>query len=387
MTYSRLKKIFSPPTNLFRRSGFFIFLLLILSVGLSISSIFFFPRFSVDVGDSTKYDYLATQILEHHNYPSIEGELYAPGYPLFLASIYSTLGADTENIIIIHSITLFFLSVIIFFAGQTFFQLTRSQALFPAAVIFAWPYFILYSNLVMSEILFTTLLMLAVVLYAWWQKQREKRLAIWSGAVFGLATLVRPVALLLPVWLVGGTIAYDLIKHKKNTISKTQIALFLFTFLFILLPWSIFSSVQNQQFTPVASNLPDLFNKGNITIPLDSLPENGSFLTKKIKDFFWFWNPGASGYQSSTVTDRFPLADTLIIFYKIGFFALLFLAFLALKTKNKNIFFAWFVILYFWSVHTVLFPYPRYTLPIMPIIFLLATYTVFSLYKKYERKT
>ena len=37
------------------------------------------------------------------------------------------------------------------------------------------------------------------------------------------------------------------------------------------------------------------------------------------------------------------------------------------------------IVAYFWLLHTLLYPYPRYTLPLIPIVILLAFYSIYNL--------
>jgi hypothetical protein len=54
------------------------------------------------------------------------------------------------------------------------------------------------------------------------------------------------------------------------------------------------------------------------------------------------------------------------------------LAILSLKwsLKRKEVLLLWSVIFYFWAFHTIFYPYPRYTLPVMPLVILLAGYVI-----------
>jgi hypothetical protein len=104
----------------------------------------------------------------------------------------------------------------------------------------------------------------------------------------------------------------------------------------------------------------------------------------KVKNVFLFWNPGAGGYQAQAYIDRYPFVRTLIWLYRFGFFVLLALAFTTLRRwKDEHVALTWIVIGYFWGVHTVLFPFPRYMLPIIPLVLILAASTVHAMLEKF----
>jgi hypothetical protein len=149
----------------------------------------------------------------------------------------------------------------------------------------------------------------------------------------------------------------------------------------VLLPWELYVKVRYDRFIPVASNLSFVFNKANRT--LTYLQENkivpeenksSNLLKAKLKNIYLFWNPGASGYHLDILKKEYPLSSYAVLLYKILFFTVLGLAGIAaiLSYKNRIIILSILVISYFWAVHTVLFPFPRYTLPIIPFVIILA---------------
>ncbi|MDO8264937.1 MAG: hypothetical protein Q7T34_01040 [Candidatus Parcubacteria bacterium] len=110
-------------------------------------------------------------------------------------------------------------------------------------------------------------------------------------------------------------------------------------------------------------------------------------LISKIKNIYLFWNPGAGGENARELVQKYPLLEILFSAYKIVFFAIVFLAFLSLRYfKQKEVFLLWTIIFYFWALHIFLYPYPRYTLPIMPFIIVLALFTLNNFLSKYSQK-
>ena len=343
-------------------------LLLIGSLAIAACSVLFFPRFSIDVGDSAKYHAIATSLVTEHAYPIIEEELYAPGYPLFLSAIYSTLGTSQGSIIVLQGILLGGIALAVFCFGIKFFLLKPKTALLASGMVLFWPYFILYANLVMSEILFIFVLFIALLtLWHSWNVNSIKH-TITAGILFAIATLIRPVALLLPVWLILGSFIIARLTSLQAPSARRILIFFAAVFL-TLSPWIIYSSIRTESITPVATNLADVITK------FDE-PEHTALDTLKQKsmNLALFWNPGAGGYQADAVVEKFGAAKYFITLYKIVFFILLLFAGLAALRKTPIALYSWLCIGYFWAVHTVLFPYPRYALPAIPFVILLSIY-------------
>jgi hypothetical protein len=101
---------------------------------------------------------------------------------------------------------------------------------------------------------------------------------------------------------------------------------------------------------------------------------------------YLFWDPGASGYQMEALTQHFPVARYAALAYRIGFAVILLFAIGALGIRNAFPWIMWAVIGYVWAVHVVLFPSPRYTLPIIPFVIAAAAYAADVLWTLLKRR-
>jgi hypothetical protein len=145
---------------------------------------------------------------------------------------------------------------------------------------------------------------------------------------------------------------------------------------------------------PFNSNLPAVLNKSFNTLDYVAEYEGDGVFTRQIEgeasvvdvvkskltNLLLFWNPGAGGYHAEQLVEEFPPAQYLIWLYKLGFFMILALAFstLLLVLRDIRIFGLWAIVFYLWALYSMLFPYPRYTLPVMPIMLVLAGYAVWN---------
>lgn len=149
----------------------------------------------------------------------------------------------------------------------------------------------------------------------------------------------------------------------------------------VLVPWITYVKIKYDRFIPIASNLSFVFKKANSTFAYlpDTAPREQeskfvSLLKVKAKNIYLFWDPGASGYHLDIIKTTYPVAGFAVSFYKIFFFLVLFLAGFGavLLRKNPLVQICVLLITYFWALHTVLFPFPRYTLPIIPYVVIVA---------------
>lgn len=124
-----------------------------------------------------------------------------PGYPLFLAILDLLPGARLPWLVISQIALGLFLVGLTFGLARRF--LSPRRALVAAAVIALDPGHVLYSQLVMSDVLFATLVMAALWLTPKVAENRSLTLALGLGAVLSAATSVRPLGLLLLVPVAG----------------------------------------------------------------------------------------------------------------------------------------------------------------------------------------
>lgn len=335
-----------------------------------------FPRVPV-ISDFADYDSIARSIVAFGVYPTISPErlIYPPLYPLFLAVGYAA-GLSWPEIYLVQFIVL---GLIAWLTSRLVGDLSKNYKWISGvafSVVMLWPYFLLYAQVISNEVLFSLFLLAAVALtIEAFDRPADSRRMMFLGGTYAVAVLIRPVALLLLPWTLGW------IFITSGSYSWTSIRTFIgrwflaiFTFVIVLAPWLIFSRVQFGYWFPVASNLGAVFSKANETMSyLGDSASSETLARAKIKNFFWFWSPGAGGYHAAQLINHYPLARWGIVFYQFFYYLILALAALgAWKFRHWPIAVIPITVFYFWSLHTVLFPFPRYTLPIIPLVIILA---------------
>lgn len=373
-------------------------IIIALSILLGIMCLVFLPRFPV-TSDSLDYENIALHIIEKAEYSTISSDqiIYPPLYPIFLAVFYPFTAQPHETIFLLQFLLVGAIACVAYLFVKRFLKLERIPALILALLVLVWPYFTLYSLLISSEVVFTIFLLSSIYFFFAFIENPTKKNAIITAILIGLAVLARPVALLLPFWVFG----LILVAHYAKFITLTREhfkkgLLILAFFIITLIPWTLYVYVKFDRVIPVASNLSYVFNKANKSLEYlgeEKLTQEkktaGDVVKAKLTNIYLFWNPGASGYHVDGLVAKHSSAQWGVQLYKVGFFLILALALFSIKwiREKKEILFLCCIILYFWSLHTVLFPFPRYTLPIIPLVIILAVYSGNYLLRSWLKKS
>jgi 4-amino-4-deoxy-L-arabinose transferase-like glycosyltransferase len=173
-------------------------LILVMAAGIRLVWVLYTP--ALPVSDFEIYNQIAHQIL---NGKGLTATFVGPGYPFSLSVVYSWFG-DSLTVPKIFNVVLG-----IFTCWLTYLIakkcLNHKIALIAAGVVAFLPSYITYSGILASENLFTPLLLLGAYFFLVgieFEKRYWLRLVL-SGISIGLASLVRPIALLVPAsWLI-----------------------------------------------------------------------------------------------------------------------------------------------------------------------------------------
>jgi len=339
-----------------------------------------FLKYMPDFGlreQAAAYDEIAQNLTEGRGFVWNNGSPAneAPGYPYSLAIIYSIIGYNYTIVKAIQLLLLGLIGVFVYLICKRL-NIKFPFALGAALVSTIWPYFLLYSNLILPEIALTLLLIVSMYLLLLFQKTPTYLKSASLGIVFGLATLTRPMVLLLPFLITIGIIIF--IKRFRKPKLLLKLLILLLFFIITLTPWTIRNQREFNKFTPIQSEI------SNITEGQQEIAVTG---TSYLKNIYLFWNPGAGGTQAKTVTDMYPNAKYLILIYKIVFFCILALAIFSWKFLNqKKILLLWLCIAYFWAGYIFIHPFPRYTLPIIPITIILCFFSLYCIRPKPIKK-
>ncbi len=377
--------------------------IIIVIIAISFSIDFFagryFPR--EPVNDGRLYDALALDILSGNGYTFQDNYILAPGYPLFITAIYAVFGRNFEIVFFIQYLLHACLAVAILLISVYQFRIHRLLAICGALMVVCWPYFIMHANMFYSETLYSLLLIASIALFLKFLNSGAKAnlYAAFAGAMLGLASLTRPICMLLAFWL-----AAAFLLNRKLTSdgmrSKTGFkpwAVLVTVFMLTLLPWIIFSSQKTGQPTPVASSWKNVVygSISNHEYSYYFTPgyEPGAEMTlkkivvAKLRNIYRFWKSGIEGSVADSILGGKSWAKYPLVLYRIGFYSLVLLALLSVKNfRNENTFLLLAVVAYFWAVHTALFPSPRFTLPVIPLVILLAISSVDAILRTIKYK-
>ena len=232
-------------------------LLLIVTVTVHLAV---FRQISTELSsDAADYHRLAVGLVEQGEYTSPAGDptsLRPPGYPAFVAAVYTVAGVRPGAVRWVQ----LFLGI-----GLIFVTRNLATRLFGAGCgrFTGW---LLAVNLgtvsaagrVQSELLFAALLLLTLLTIDHWLTagERQKRrlvLALVVGALLGVSTLVRGVLLLLPPLL--AVVLWLGSRQTEFTVRSRELVLMLVAFGVTLMPWTVRNYRVHDAFVPVATQV------------------------------------------------------------------------------------------------------------------------------------
>ncbi|MDD5439615.1 MAG: hypothetical protein PHS37_05470 [Candidatus Omnitrophica bacterium] len=213
-----------------------------------------------------RYAYYSVKIHEFtrrvHSYlhtPIAYSFLRSPGYPFYLAGVYSCVGIHPRTAKLIQVLMLAFMAACLPFIGWRYWKTTG----FLSGCIAAWlfeRYFALEPWRIMSEPL--NIFMLTVwllVFMAWERRVEDQRSFFWVGLMSGLVFFVRGSNFLIAV------IAFIFMMLRQNTKKGLvrRLGLFLTGFFLIIGPWSVYASMHSGRFLLLNDQLGQLTLDGN----------------------------------------------------------------------------------------------------------------------------
>lgn len=223
-----------------------------LALGLRVVAALHFdgaPTFGNDAG---WYDFFGHQIAGGHGYSLPDGAAtsrWPPGYPIFLGAIYKASGGSAEAARLAQAALGALTAVLAAEFGRRLYG--RREGIAAGVIVAVLPVLVLYSALLLSEVLFTFLIMAAFVLAV----SRSRWSIAAAGVAFGLATLVRAqgILLVLPAFGVWWSRGYFDAERRRETAVLAGVIVIAAGA--TLVPWTIRNATQLHTFAPVATNL------------------------------------------------------------------------------------------------------------------------------------
>jgi hypothetical protein len=186
------------------------------------------PERAFDI-DSVLYARLGETLLGSGTFPNI---LRTPGYPVFLAALYAVFGKVPHAVLAVQCVIDSGTAVI---AAMLFYRLfqNRRYSLVTGVIYSVNPFSIFYANMVLTETLFTFVLLTAVYQFFLFLHDTRKGRLVLASLLLGVGALCRPISLLLPLLFVPSLFIAQ-IKVRDKVVSCI---VFLMLYCMVLLPW------------------------------------------------------------------------------------------------------------------------------------------------------
>lgn len=211
-------------------------------------------------GDAYGYNLLAKNMLSKNIFSwdgIIPTSFRAPGYPAFLALIYAIAGENLNVVRLIQALLVALICVPVFWMGYRLAGL--SLAILASLGTVLHPLLLYMTAWIYTEPFFICLLWLGVWLLFRVFQSNEYRYILLAGVILGIATLVRPQFVMLPLGcLILGLIA------RWSFATIRSFALVQLIVIFVLLPWSIRNYVVHQEIVLITTDTgPNLYGANN----------------------------------------------------------------------------------------------------------------------------
>lgn len=154
--------------------------------------------------DAYDYEIAARNLLAGHGFSGDEEPPFTPDvfrtptYPLLIASIYAVTGYSDAAVILVQIILGSLVAGMLYLLLRSL-DFSRIAGGAAALLFAADPLTILNTNLLMSETLFTFLLVSGVMVLFFYWKLRQKRMLLLGIFLFAAAALTRPIGQFLPI--------------------------------------------------------------------------------------------------------------------------------------------------------------------------------------------
>jgi 4-amino-4-deoxy-L-arabinose transferase-like glycosyltransferase len=370
-----------------RTSLVFIFLL---SLGLGTAYSALNPDSILPRRDALIYDTIGWNLAQGKGFSVTDGTptaLRGPIYPGFLAGVYLFAGHNYQAVriaqVFIHAVN----ALLIFAVGMNTFD--PKTAVLGAFLYTIYPAFTFYTGLILTEIVFTALLLVSVLFLTYAVRYESLVWAGISGLFLGLATLCKPTTLLYPVWLM---LIFFVIRKERAKLIRLSVVLALAMGL-VVLPWTLRNLVLFDRVMPVSvysgynlllgSLPPDTsfdrvsFAEDYLTNPVEKDREALSqgisnivanpqgYISQVPRKAVYFLLPEGMSVLGSSKTAQ----GLVLILFQLVILVLALAGWIINRFSLSSLILA-SLIIYFIGMHVVFISTPRFNLPIMPYVLL-----------------
>ena len=326
-----------------------------------------------------------------------------------MSTIYFFGGINHFTVKLIQIVLDSVVSLIVFIIAK---RMTSFKVAYLSSVGYAlYPFSIYFSIKILSEPLYIFLLSCSALFLIIGDKIKSYKQYFISGFFLGLATLTRPVSMLLPLFLSP----YFLFKYKTR--SLIVFIIFVFGFIIVISPWTIRNYKVFHRIIPVSLGGSTSFHQGSKLEFLTSIVERNELVNENLYEM-GLDKKGKEAIELDRILKKAAIINYKQLFIQnplnfIKLFAIKFSRFWYATTSgnhqkitltiqlcyllpaiwgllyglkdqsSKSItLFLTLIIVYTSSLHTVMFPLMRYSVPIMPYIII---FSVIGITTGYER--
>jgi len=252
----------------------FLFWIFFIGVTIRLIFLFLYGRFDNLQGDEYVYHNFAVSFLKGEGWVSEKFFDRMPLYPLFLAFIYKIFGINWLIVKLFQAFLSSFISIIIFFIGKEVF----SKKVGKISALYSTIYFnlIWYTNFLYTEIIFTLFLSLSVYLvYRGVKENFNSKYLIFAGIFISLATLTRPLTIVMPIFVFLFFLIYF---ECKIWIAIKKFLYVLIPFVILYAPWVIRNYYVFHAFVPTMIESGYAFYFYNVAYPEGKMEGKGEYL-------------------------------------------------------------------------------------------------------------
>ncbi len=150
--------------------------------------------------DSYEYSLLGVNIAQHGYYTPHGGEpglRRSPGYPLYLAAVYKLFGVKPAIALFLQIVLSGLIPLFLYMNAELLFS--KRVARIASVLSIVEPVSIIYANLLLSETLFVVFLLLSTYFFIKSMKNKNTTALFVSAIMTGIGAYFRPVILYLPL--------------------------------------------------------------------------------------------------------------------------------------------------------------------------------------------
>ncbi|MCL4468155.1 MAG: glycosyltransferase family 39 protein [Deltaproteobacteria bacterium] len=152
------------------------------------------------LADSYQYNLLGVNIAQHGYYTPNGGEpglSRAPGYPVYLAAVYKIFGVKPAIALFLQIVLSGLIPLFLFMNAELLFS--KRVARIASVLSIVEPVSIIYANMLLSETLFVVFLLLSTYFFIKSLKNKNTTALFVSAITAGIGAYFRPVILYLPL--------------------------------------------------------------------------------------------------------------------------------------------------------------------------------------------